>query len=254
MAKKVYTHATKNLKRVLALGGAKNVLIIVPDASVEATVRDVSASVTGMAGQRCMAASVAVLVGDASSIFKNRLEEAFKKLNEGNTLPPLISESASTHIEAYLDEAVAKGAKLLVDGRSVRREKGYYIGASILDWTGLEHLMPQEEVFGPVLELLSAETLEDALILQHTSPYGNACSVFTQSGRIAERVENEAHAGMIGVNVGIPVPREPFSFAGIGDSKFGFGEITGELSLEFWSNLIKVTQKWHESEPTNWMD
>ena len=255
VAKIVYQRATSNLKRALCLGGAKNHLIVLPDANEEMTASDVAASMTGCAGQRCMAASAMVAVGKVDAII-DRLCEETKKIVPGKNLGAIISQQAKERIEGYIAEAEAQGAKILVDGRNATvegKENGYYVGPTVIDFVTPDMKIAKEEVFGPVLAILRTSTLDEAIEIENNSPYGNAASVFTQSGRLAKYVADHASAGMIGVNIGVPVPREPFSFGGWNESKFGTGDITGESSIEFWTKLKKTTTKWNPEARTNWM-
>ena len=255
VAKIVYQRATSNLKRALCLGGAKNHLIVLPDANEEMTASDVAASMTGCAGQRCMAASAMVAVGKVGAII-DRLCEETKKIIPGKNLGAIISQQAKERIEGYIAEAEAQGAKILVDGRDATvegKENGYYVGPTVIDFVTPDMKIAKEEVFGPVLAILRTSTLDEAIEIENNSPYGNAASVFTQSGGLAKYVADHASAGMIGVNIGVPVPREPFSFGGWNESKFGTGDITGESSIEFWTKLKKTTTKWNPEARTNWM-
>ena len=255
VAKIVYQRATSNLKRALCLGGAKNHLIVLPDANEEMTASDVAASMTGCAGQRCMAASAMVAVGKVDAII-DRLCEETKKIIPGKNLGAIISQQAKERIEGYIAEAEAQGAKILVDGRDATvegKENGYYVGPIVIDFVTPDMKIAKEEVFGPVLAILRTSTLDEAIEIENNSPYGNAASVFTQSGSLAKYVADHASAGMIGVNIGVPVPREPFSFGGWNESKFGTGDITGESSIEFWTKLKKTTTKWNPEARTNWM-
>ena len=255
VAKIVYQRATSNLKRALCLGGAKNHLIVLPDANEEMTASDVAASMTGCAGQRCMAASAMVAVGKVDAII-DRLCEETKKIVPGKNLGAIISQQAKERIEGYIAEAEAQGAKILVDGRDATvegKENGYYVGPTVIDFVTPDMKIAKEEVFGPVLAILRTSTLDEAIEIENNSPYGNAASVFTQSGSLAKYVADHASAGMIGVNIGVPVPREPFSFGGWNESKFGTGDITGESSIEFWTKLKKTTTKWNPEARTNWM-
>ena len=252
VAKIVYQRSTHNTKRCLSLGGAKNYLIVAPDAHTESASSDIVASATGMSGQRCMAASVMVMLPGSDHILDN-VVQLINKQEVGKDIPPLISLDSISKIEAYLEKAQELGAKILVDGREKKSNQGYLFGGSVIDWRGIEDKMPKDEVFGPVLEILGAKSIHEAMKIQKTSPYGNACTVFTQNGKTSEAVLSQADAGMLGVNIGVPVPREPFSFGGIKGSKFGFGEITGDLSLDFWSNTIKITTKWNDESAKDWM-
>ena len=255
IAKVVYRRATSNLKRCLALGGAKNHLIVMPDADPEMTSSNVVASMSGCAGQRCMAASVMMAVAKTDHIIDRMVDHA-RRMIPGKDLGPVISADAKARITRYIDEAEAAGAKVLVDGRGVRvpgREGGYYLGPTIIDHVTPDMRIAQEEVFGPVLAIIRTTDIDHALRVENASPYGNAASVFTESGGIARRVMERASAGMVGVNVGVPVPREPFSFGGWHDSRFGVGDITGRGSIEFWTQAKKMTTKWNREAGTNWM-
>ncbi|MDQ6828416.1 MAG: CoA-acylating methylmalonate-semialdehyde dehydrogenase [Gemmatimonadota bacterium] len=255
VAKVVYRRGTANLKRVLALGGAKNHLIVMPDADLEMTSSNVVASMSGCAGQRCMAASVMVAVSKTDHIITRMVEHA-KAIVPGRDIGPVISAQAKERIERYIADAEAAGATVLVDGRNTKvpgREGGYFLGPTIIDHVTPEMKIAQEEVFGPVLVIVRAKDVDDALAVENASPYGNAASVFTESGGTARYVMEKASAGMVGVNVGVPVPREPFSFGGWNDSKFGVGDITGRGSIEFWTQSKKMTTKWNREAGTNWM-
>jgi malonate-semialdehyde dehydrogenase (acetylating)/methylmalonate-semialdehyde dehydrogenase len=255
VAKIVYKRASSNLKRVLALGGAKNHLIVLPDANLEMTASNVAASMSGCAGQRCMAASAMVGVGKVDHIINRMCDEA-RKIIPGKNLGAIISAKAKERIENYITEAEAEGAKILVDGRNYiveGKENGFYVGPTIIDYVKPEMRIAKEEVFGPVLSIMRSETLDEAIKIENNSEYGNAAAVFTQSGGVARYVADRASAGMIGINIGVPVPREPFSFGGWNDSKFGVGDITGKSSIELWTNLKKITTKWNPESKTNWM-
>jgi malonate-semialdehyde dehydrogenase (acetylating)/methylmalonate-semialdehyde dehydrogenase len=255
VAKIVYRRATATLKRCLALGGAKNHLIVMPDADLEMASSNIVASMSGCAGQRCMAASVMVAVANVDHIIKRMVEHA-KAIVPGRDVGPVISQQSKDRIIRYIDEAESQGAKVLVDGRRAKvasREGGYWLGPTILDHVKPEMKIAQEEVFGPVLVIIRTSDVDEALKVENASPYGNAASVFTESGGIARRVMEHASAGMVGVNVGVPVPREPFSFGGWNDSRFGVGDITGRGSIEFWTQAKKMTTKWNREAGTNWM-
>ena len=255
IAQVVYRRATGNLKRCLALGGAKNHLIVMPDADREMAATNIVASMSGCAGQRCMAASVMVAVSSTDHIIA-RMAEVARAMVPGKDVGPVISEAALERITRYIDEAEAAGATVVVDGRHAKvsgREGGYYIGPTILDHVTPDMAIAQDEVFGPVLVILRAKSVEEAVSIENASPYGNAASVFTESGGVARYVMEHASAGMIGVNVGVPVPREPFSFGGWNESHFGVGDITGRGSIEFWTKSKKMTTKWNREHGTNWM-
>jgi malonate-semialdehyde dehydrogenase (acetylating) / methylmalonate-semialdehyde dehydrogenase len=255
VAKIVYRRGTARLKRVVALGGAKNHLIVMPDADLDMTASNVIASMSGCAGQRCMAASVMVTVAETDHIIRCMVEHA-QRMVPGRDIGPVISAEAKARIEGYIAEAEAGGAEVLVDGRNAKvpgREAGYFLGPTIIDRVTPEMRIAQEEVFGPVLVIIRSRDVDQALAIENASRYGNAASVFTESGGIARYVMERASAGMVGVNVGVPVPREPFSFGGWNQSKFGVGDITGRGSIEFWTRSKKMTTKWNREAGVNWM-
>ncbi len=255
VAKIVYKRATGNFKRCLALGGAKNHLLVLPDAIPDMTAQNITASMSGCAGQRCMAASAMIAVGQVDHIIEKLCEEA-KKIVAGKNLGAVINKEAKDRIEKYISEAEKMGAKILVDGRNTvveGMENGTYIGATVIDYVSPEMSVAREEIFGPVICIMRTETLEEALMIENSNPYGNAASVFTQNGAAARYVIENASAGMVGVNVGVPVPREPFSFGGWNESRFGVGDITGKSSIEFWTKLKKSTTKWNPQAGVNWM-
>jgi malonate-semialdehyde dehydrogenase (acetylating)/methylmalonate-semialdehyde dehydrogenase len=246
VAKSVYIRATSNLKRALALGGAKNHLIVLPDAAVESTAQNVVASMAGCAGQRCMAAASMVAVGSVDRVIDEICREA-KRLIPGQTLGPVISAAAKERIERYIAEAEAAGAKVLVDGRGVTvpgRERGFYLGPTVIDHVRPEMKIAQEEIFGPVLAIIRTQNIDEAIEIENASPYGNAAGIYTKSGADARTIARRASAGMIGVNIGVPVPVEPFGFGGWNDSRFGVCDITGKSSIEFWTQSKKTTTRW----------
>lgn len=255
IAKIVYQRATGNFKRCLALGGAKNHLLVMPDAIPSMTAQNVAASMSGCAGQRCMAASAMVAVGSVDHIIEKICDEA-RKVIPGQNLGAVINKQSKDRIEAYISEAEKQGAKILVDGRGATvsgKEKGTYVGPTVIDHVKPSMSVAKEEIFGPVISIMRADTVDEALAIENANPYGNAASVFTQSGGVARYIIDKASAGMIGVNVGVPVPREPFSFGGWNESKFGVGDITGKSSIEFWTKLKKTTTKWNPEAGINWM-
>ena len=255
VAKLVYQRATTNLKRCLALGGAKNHLLVLPDAIPAMTAQNVAASMSGCAGQRCMAASAMVAVGPVDHIIEKICDEA-RKIVPGQNLGAVINKESQERIERYITEAEQQGAKVLVDGRGVKvagKEQGTYVGPTVIDHVTPDMAVAREEIFGPVISIMRTQTVDEALAIENANPYGNAASVFTQNGGIARYIIERASAGMIGINVGVPVPREPFSFGGWNESKFGVGDITGKSSIEFWTKLKKSTTKWNPEAGVNWM-
>jgi malonate-semialdehyde dehydrogenase (acetylating)/methylmalonate-semialdehyde dehydrogenase len=246
IAKAVYIRATGQLKRALCLGGAKNHLVVLPDAPLEATAEAVVGSMAGCAGQRCMAGAALVAVGEADAVIE-RVCTAARRLMPGENLGPVISAAAKARIERYIAEAESAGAKVLVDGRGVvvpGAEGGFYLGPTVIDHVLPEMKIAQEEVFGPVLAIIRASDLDEAARIENASPYGNAAAVFTRSGPHARLLAQKASAGMIGINIGVPVPLEPFGFGGWNESKFGALDITGRSSIEFWTQAKKTTTRW----------
>jgi malonate-semialdehyde dehydrogenase (acetylating)/methylmalonate-semialdehyde dehydrogenase len=255
VAKIVYQRATSHFKRALALGGAKNHLMVLPDAKPDMTAQNVAASMSGCAGQRCMAASAMVAVGNVDHIISKICDEA-RKIVPGENLGAVISKESKERIERYITEAEKQGAKILVDGRNAKvkgKENGTYVGPTVIDYVTPQMSVAKEEIFGPVISIMRTNTVDEALAIENANPYGNAASVFTQNGGMARYIIDRASAGLIGVNVGVPVPREPFSFGGWNESKFGVGDITGKSSIEFWTKLKKSTTKWNPEAGVNWM-
>jgi malonate-semialdehyde dehydrogenase (acetylating)/methylmalonate-semialdehyde dehydrogenase len=255
VAKIVYQRSTSHYKRCLALGGAKNHLLVLPDAIPGMTAQNVAASMSGCAGQRCMAASAMIGVGDVDHIVDKICEEA-RKVVPGQNLGAVINKESQIRIEKYITEAEQQGAKILVDGRHATvngKENGTYVGPTVIDHVTPGMAVATEEIFGPVISIIRTKTVDEAIAIENNNPYGNAASVFTQNGGMARYIIEKASAGMIGVNVGVPVPREPFSFGGWNESKFGVGDITGKSSIEFWTKLKKSTTKWNAEAGVNWM-
>lgn len=255
VARLVYQRSTQALKRCVALGGAKNHLFVLPDANPAMTATNVTASMSGCAGQRCMAASAMLAVGDVDHIVEQIAAEA-RKVVPGKNLGAVISKAAKERIESFIAEAERDGAKILVDGRGAAvegKEGGTYVGPTVIDHVTPEMSVAKEEIFGPVISIIRTENVDDAIRIENANPYGNAASVFTQSGGMARYIMEHASAGMIGVNIGVPVPREPFSFGGWNESRFGANDITGKSSIEFWTKLKKTTIKWNPEAGVNWM-
>ncbi len=255
-ARAVYLRATALGKRALCLGGAKNHLLVAPDADEALTVRGVVDSFTGCAGQRCMAGSVLVVVGGAVR-FVDSIVKAAASIRLGSGMGALIDAAARDRIDRAVARAESEGAEILLDGRKVNAPQGYegghWLGPTVLDRLrpGMECVTA--EIFGPVLSVLRVDNLDEALALEKATPYGNATSIFTSSGAAARYVAERATSGMIGINVGVPVPRDPFSFGGTKDSRFGQGDITGPGALELWSQLKKITTRWAPSPDASWM-
>lgn len=256
IAKMVYDRGTQLGKRVLALGGAKNHIVLLPDANPELAGVGISDSFTGCAGQRCMAASVLLAVGQVDEHIKKIIERA-SSLALGKEMGAIITRAQVEFLKGAIDRAESAGAKVLLDGRLAKApagmEEGNWIGPTVLDNVQAGSEAASIELFGPIISIVRCKDISEAMKIENSVEYGNACSVFTQSGALAEKVIKMASTGMVGVNVGVPVPREPFSFGGVNASKYGHGDITGHHSLDFWSNIKKVTIKWEKQNDNNWM-
>ncbi len=252
----VYRAGSNTGKRVLALGGAKNNLIVVPDADPEITTKGVLDSFTGCAGQRCMAASLMLAVGKVDHIIDS-IAKAAGDLQLGAMMGAIIDKPALTRIHSAIAAAEKAGAKILVDGRKFAAPKGYeggnWIGPTIIDQATIDMDCARAEIFGPLITIVRTETLPQAICLEHGNQYGNATSIFTTSGASARYVSDNASAGMIGINIGVPVPREPFSFGGTKTSKYGHGDITGVSAVELWTHRKKITSKWSIQRDATWM-
>jgi len=243
-------------KRVLALGGAKNHLIALPDCDVGMAAKDVVASFAGCCGQRCMAASVLLVVGENPDLLQEIVAAAgaLKSGQAAGQVGPLIDRIAKDRVLSYIDQAEAGGARILLDGRSWAKshEKGFWVGPTVILHTNRADAALQDEIFGPVLSILQVDSWDEAIAIENSNPYGNAACIYTEKGANAEWFVKRFRCAMIGVNIGIPVPREPFSFGGLygTQSKYGDCDITGDGAMEFFSNRIKVTSKWTSSYST----
>jgi methylmalonic acid semialdehyde dehydrogenase len=246
-------------KRCTALGGAKNHLIALEDCDLEDTARDIVVSAMGCAGQRCMAASVLILVdstsgsgGEKQHLLLQKVVEKAKVLEKGvggGQLGPVIDEASYRKIIGYIEDSVASGAKVLLDGRTWMEgdtSGGYFVGPTVIQHFSKDDKAMKEEIFGPVLSVYIAKSWKEAVEIENSNPFGNAACIYTCNGGFAEWFIKRFRAGMLGVNVGIPVPREPFSFGGLYGtrSKYGDMDITGDGAMEFFSHRIKVTTKW----------
>ena len=249
VAELVYRKATLEGKRAICLGGAKNHLVLLADADPEMATSDILASFAGSAGQRCMAASVLVTVGSDSRISQTieLLVDKASKISPSQTLPssigPLIDLNAKNRVVKYIEQA----SNILLDGRKWTEKEGFWIGPTIISHSSLSDSALSDEIFGPVLSIINVPSLGDAIKIINDSKYGNAACVYTQSGPVADIFTRSVNVGMIGVNVGVPVPREPFSFGGTKQSKFGIGDITGDGLVEFGTIRRKITTKWTAS-------
>ncbi|KAI9331074.1 aldehyde dehydrogenase domain-containing protein [Obelidium mucronatum] len=257
----IHKKGTNLNKRVLALGGAKNHLVANPDCKIDMTAQDVVNSFTGCSGQRCMAASVLLTIGPQpeliAEIVKRAKSLAFSQAAGAGNMGPVIDAASVTRINAYVTESEWQGAEILLDGRKaaapVGSETGFWCGASIVKHKKKSDKMLREEVFGPCLSILEVATKEEAVEFENANPYGNAACIYTSDPWTADWFTKRFSAGMMGVNVGVPVPREPFSFGGINRSRFGDSDITGEGAINFFTWTKKVTTKWAVPDESNWM-
>ena len=254
VARIVYERAAKAGKRVQALGGAKNHMVVMPDAVIDKTVEGIIGSAFGAAGQRCMAGSVVVTVGDAHEQLLGPLVDASRALRVGDGLDeasdvgPVISCAARDRIRDWVARGEADGARVVLDGRDASGDPdGSYVGPTILDGVTPEMDIAQEEVFGPVLSVISAPTLDEAIGIVNASRFGNGTSIFTESGASVRRYRHEVQAGMVGVNIGVAAPVAFFPFSGWKDSFLGDLHAHGTDAVEFYTRKKTVTSRWFSS-------
>jgi malonate-semialdehyde dehydrogenase (acetylating)/methylmalonate-semialdehyde dehydrogenase len=257
VARLVYEGAARTGKRVQALGGAKNHMVVMPDAVIDQTIDGLIGSAFGAAGQRCMAGSVVVTVGDAHEQLMGPLITAARRLIvgdgivEASDLGPLISCAARDRIAEWIGRGEAEGARVVLDGRGVSGEAlnpaGAYLGATILDDVRPEMEIAQEEVFGPVLCVIRAESLDEAIAIVNGSRFGNGTSIFTESGASVRRYRHEIEAGMVGVNIGVAAPVAFFPFSGWKDSFLGDLHAHGADGVEFYTRKKTVTSRYFSS-------
>jgi malonate-semialdehyde dehydrogenase (acetylating) / methylmalonate-semialdehyde dehydrogenase len=252
VARIVYERAAKAGKRVQALGGAKNHMVVMPDAVIDKTVDGLIGSAFGAAGQRCMAGSVVVTVGEAHEKLMGPLKEATQRLRVGDGLEdgtdvgPVVSERARTRIREWIDRGEGEGAQVVVDGRG-DATGACFVGPTILDGVRPEMEVAQEEIFGPVLSVINVETLDEAIEVVNGSRFGNGTSIFTESGASVRRYRHEVQAGMIGVNIGVAAPVAFFPFSGWKDSFLGDLHAHGPDAVEFYTRKKTVTSRWFSS-------
>eukprot|EP00445_Apocalathium_hangoei_P003574 CAMPEP_0203845160 /NCGR_PEP_ID=MMETSP0359-20131031/3649_1 /ASSEMBLY_ACC=CAM_ASM_000338 /TAXON_ID=268821 /ORGANISM="Scrippsiella Hangoei, Strain SHTV-5" /LENGTH=499 /DNA_ID=CAMNT_0050760253 /DNA_START=81 /DNA_END=1580 /DNA_ORIENTATION=- len=250
VAELVHTRATAAGKKALCLGGAKNHLVASPDCDIEMASSDIVVSFSGCAGQRCMAAAILLTVGEQTKLVEKVCEKArnLKKGQESGCVGPVIDKAAMERITRHITAAEQDGAQVLVDGRSWSCDAGYWVGPTVLKFPPelKDHPAMREEIFGPILCVLTVKDAAEALAVENADPHGNAACIYTQSGETADWFARNFGAAMIGVNVGVPVPREPFSFGGLEGSRSKFGEhdITGDGAMNFFTKVRKVTTKW----------
>jgi malonate-semialdehyde dehydrogenase (acetylating)/methylmalonate-semialdehyde dehydrogenase len=258
VARYVYEGAIRTGKRVQALGGAKNHAVVMPDANLDFAADHIVAAGYGSAGQRCMAISAVVAVGVVADTLVDKIRERSTglRVNVGTDpdaeMGPVVTKASRDRILGYIDEGEEAGAKVVVDGRGLvveGHEEGFFVGPTLLDLVTSDMSVYTDEIFGPVLSVLRVPTLDAAIELINSNPYGNGTAVFTSSGEVARTFQRGVHVGMIGINVPVPVPMAFHSFGGWKDSLFGDHHIHGPEGLRFYTRAKVVTTRWpHVSE------
>jgi malonate-semialdehyde dehydrogenase (acetylating)/methylmalonate-semialdehyde dehydrogenase len=256
VAKYIYTKAAQNGKRVQCQGGAKNHAVILPDADLDLATQIVSDSAFGCAGQRCLAVSVAVTVGDARHTFRDAITDMASTIKVGYGLEdaqmgPVITRESKTRIEGLISKGVDEGATLVLDGRGPRiprYDQGNFISPTVLDGVPADGALSETEIFGPVLSLVHADSVDEAIDIVNRSRYGNAASIFTGSGAAARKYRYEVSAGNIGVNIGVAAPMAYFPFSGWKDSFLGVLHGQGRDAVEFYTEKKVVIERW----PKTW--
>lgn len=257
VAKYIYSRASANGKRAQCQGGAKNPVVIMPDADMDMATRIMADSAFGCAGQRCLAASVAITVGDAKNIFTEQIADAASSrkvgygLDEGTQMGPVITQESKTRIESVIDEGEKQGINVLVDGRGQAvngYDDGYWVFPTILNDVPAESNIARTEIFGPVLSLMHADTIDEAIRLVNDRSFGNMACIFTNSGAAARKFRYEADAGNVGINIGVAAPMAFFPFSGWNDSFFGDLHGQGRHGVEFYTQTKVVVERW----PKEW--
>ena len=256
IAQYIYTQASANGKRVQALGGAKNHLVVMPDANLHQAVDALIGAAYGSAGERCMAISVAVAVGDVADKLVSRLAERAVSLKIGDGMEstsemgPLVTSIHKAKVESYIAKGVAEGATLVVDGRGLQvagREQGFFVGGTLFDHVTPDMTIYKEEIFGPVLAVVRVRDLAEAITLINAHEFGNGVACFTSDGGVARAFSRQIQVGMVGINVPIPVPMAWHSFGGWKRSLFGDHHIYGEEGIRFYTRYKSIMQRWPDS-------
>ena len=256
VAKYIYQESAKNLKRVQALGGAKNHLVVMPDANLDQAVDGIIGAAYGSAGERCMAVSVAVAVGDIADELIAKINQNAQSLkvapwtDETSDMGPVISNEHKNKIETYIKNGIDEGAKLLLDGRNYRiqgYENGYFVGPTLFDNVTKHMKIYKEEIFGPVLSVVRVKDYSQAIDLINNHDYGNGTSIYTSDGEVSRDFTSNIQIGMVGINVPIPVPMAFHSFGGWKNSLFGDHAMHGKEGINFYTKLKTVTSRWPKS-------
>ena len=253
IAKYIYENAAKNEKRVQALGGAKNHLVVMPDCDLDGAVNGLMGAAYGSAGERCMAQSVAVAVGDIGDELVSRLSKKAEALKIGpgmdksSEMGPLVTKEHLEKVKGYVDLGVKEGAKLVLDGRNLKLqgyENGFYIGGCLFDHVTTDMRIYKEEIFGPVLSVVRVKTFEEATKMINEHEYGNGVSIYTRDGDAGRTFASKIQVGMVGINVPIPVPMAFHSFGGWKRSLFGDSGTHGMEGVKFYTKLKTITSRW----------
>jgi len=256
-ARYIYSRAAANGKRAQCQGGAKNPVVVMPDADMEMTTRILADSAFGCAGQRCLAASVAITVGDARPTFTEQIVSTAtsRKVGygaaDGIEMGPVISAESKTRIEGLIAKGEQDGARILVDGRGPKisgYENGFFVSPTVLDQVPPDAETARTEIFGPVLSLMHVKTIEEAIALVNGRSYGNMACIFTTDGANARRFRYEVNAGNVGINVGVAAPMSTFPFSGWGESFFGDLHAQANHAVEFYTQTKVVVERW----PRDW--
>jgi malonate-semialdehyde dehydrogenase (acetylating)/methylmalonate-semialdehyde dehydrogenase len=259
VAKYIYETATAHGKRAQAAGGAKNFMLVMPDADLDAATNQIMGAAFGCSGQRCMAGSVAVAVGKAGNPLIESLDAAARKMRVGPTdgvsaagavdMGPVIDAAARDRIKTYIDLGLNEGAKLATDGRGVsltESTEGFFVGPTIFDNVAPQMRIARDEIFGPVLSVMRVDDLSQAIARANESPYGNGAVIFTRDGGAARAFARHVNCGMIGVNVGVPAPMAVFPFAGWNQSFFGDLHIQGHEGFHFYTHNKVILNRWND--------
>lgn len=255
VAEHVYSHGTAHGKRVQALAGAKNSMIVMPDAVLDKTVEGMISSAYGNAGERCLAGSVTVAVGEIADELVEKLKEQAAAMKvgpgseDGSELTPVIRDSHREKVKSYIDLGEEEGAEVVLDGRKPPLDEGFFLGPTLLDNVTADMRVGREEIFGPVLSVVRVDSLDEAIEFTNGSSFGNACSIFTESGPAVRKFREGVGAGMLGVNIGVAAPMAFFPFNGIKDSFYGDLHATGKDGVRFFTeNKVEITRWFSEPE------
>jgi malonate-semialdehyde dehydrogenase (acetylating)/methylmalonate-semialdehyde dehydrogenase len=255
IARYVYETGTAAGKRVAALGGAKNHMVVLPDADMDLAADAAVSAAYGSAGERCMAISVLVTVGDAGDALMPKIVDRLEKIKvapgdeDGAEMGPLVTAAHRDRVVGYIDKGVEEGAILVADGRALSEEQdGFFVGPTLFDRVTPDMAIYRDEIFGPVLSTVRVDTYEEAMRLIEDNPYANGVAIFTNDGGAARKFQNEVPVGMVGVNVPIPVPMAYHSFGGWKNSLFGDARMYGMEGVNFYTRLKVITSRWPDPE------